>query len=95
MTEQQIKQAALSIWRMRQPAFIQRQRQVEARREIEHRRLNQAFYAAIGTAGDEDKQLELDGLTGAHRATKSSETCKSTCGFVESTRAWAGIINPG
>ena len=62
MTRSQIKQAALSIWRMRQPAFIQRQRQVEARREIEHRRLNQAFYAAIGTAGNEDRQQELEPL---------------------------------
>ena len=65
MTEQQIKQATIAIWKMRQPAFIHRQRQVEARREIEHRRLNQAFYAAIGTAGNEDKHRELDALTGA------------------------------
>ena len=65
MTKQQIKQAALSIWRMRQPAFIHRQRQVEARREIEHRRLNQAFQAAIKVESIEDKQRELDTLTGA------------------------------
>ena len=30
MTEQQIKQATIAIWKMRQPAFIHRQRQVEA-----------------------------------------------------------------
>ena len=62
MTRSQIKQAALSIWRMRQPAFIHRQRQVEARREIEHRRLNQAFYAAIGSECSEDMSGELDAL---------------------------------
>ena len=62
MTEQQIKQATIAIWKMRQPAFIHRQRQVEARREIEHRRLNQAFYAAIGSEGSEDMSGELDAL---------------------------------
>ena len=62
MTRSQIQQAALSVWKMRQPAFIQRQRQVEARREIESRRLNQAFYAAIGTAGSVDMKRELDTL---------------------------------
>ncbi|MBK8752940.1 MAG: hypothetical protein IPL99_15500 [Candidatus Competibacteraceae bacterium] len=62
MTRSQIKQAALSIWRMRQPAFIQRQRQVEARREIESRRLNQAFQAAIKVESIEDKQRVLEPL---------------------------------
>lgn len=66
MTKQQIKQATIAIWRMRQPAFIQRQRQVEARREIEHRRIETALWAAIGTAGDEDKHRGLGTLTGAY-----------------------------
>lgn len=65
MTRSQIRQAAIAIWRMRQPAMIQRQRQVEARREIEFRRIETALWAAIGTAGDEDKQRELEALTGA------------------------------
>ena len=62
MTRSQIKRAALAIWRMRKPAFIHRQRHIEARREIEHRPLNQAFYAAIGTAGNADMERELDAL---------------------------------
>ena len=65
MTKQQIKQAALSIWRMRQPAFIQRQRQVEARREIEYRRIETALWAAIGVEGSEDMSGELDALKDA------------------------------
>lgn len=65
MTRSQIQQASISIWKMRQPAFIQRQRQVEARREIESRRLNQAFYAAIRVEGMEDMKQELETLTGA------------------------------
>ena len=65
MTRSQIQQAALSVWKMRQPAFVQRQRQVEARREIEFRRIETALWAAIRTAGDEDKQREFNGLTGA------------------------------
>ena len=62
MTEQQIKQAALSIWKMRQPAFVQRQRQVEARRELEFRRIETALWAAIGTGGGEGVKRELDAL---------------------------------
>ena len=62
MTRSQIKQATIAIWRMRQPAFVQRQRQVEARWEIESRRLETALWAAIRTAGDEDKQRAFDAL---------------------------------
>ena len=58
MTKQQIKQAAIAIWRMRQPAFIHRQRQIEARREIEFRRIETALWAAIR----EDMSGELDAL---------------------------------
>ena len=58
MTRSQIKQAALSIWKMRQPAFVQRQRQVEARREIEFRRIETALWAAIGTEGNEGRGVQ-------------------------------------
>jgi len=62
MTRSQIHKATIAIWRMRQPDMVQRQRQVEARREIESRRLKMALWAAIGTAGDEDMPGELDAL---------------------------------
>lgn len=65
MTESQIRKATIAIWKLRQPDMVQRRRQVEARREIEFRRIETALWAAIGTAGDEDMRLELDELTGA------------------------------
>ena len=65
MTRSQIQQAALSVWKMRQPAFVQRQRQVEARREIEFRRIETALWAAIRTEGSEDMKQGLDALTSA------------------------------
>ena len=65
MTRFQIHKATIAIWRMRQPDMVQRRRQVEARREIESRRLEMALWAAIGTAGSEDMQRELDALTSA------------------------------
>jgi hypothetical protein len=64
VNESQIKQATIAIWKMRQPAFVQRQRQVQARREIEHRCLETALWAAIGVEGIEDKQRELETITG-------------------------------
>ena len=39
MTKQQIRRAALSIWLMRQPAFIRRRREREARLRVEDRRI--------------------------------------------------------
>jgi hypothetical protein len=65
MTESQIRKATIAIWKLRQPDMVQRQRQVEARREIESRRLEMALCAAIGCDGNEDMKRELDALTSA------------------------------